>query len=66
MENLLVKYRGHESQKNMAERYGVSQQLWSLWEKGERTPAAAVMLRIEKDSGIPMEDLFCVQFNNKI
>ena len=65
MENKLSTFRGSRTQREMAEHYGVSQQLWSLWEKGERTPPAATMLRLQQDSGIPMEQLFYTQFNNK-
>ena len=65
MENLLVQFRGERTQKEMAEKYGCSQQSWSFWDKGTRTPPLNVMLQLEKDSGIPMEKLFYKKFNNK-
>jgi transcriptional regulator with XRE-family HTH domain len=42
----------------MAAIYNVSQQAWSKWENGISTPPPAIMLRLEKDTGVKMEDLF--------
>ncbi|WP_075579473.1 helix-turn-helix transcriptional regulator [Acidaminococcus massiliensis] len=64
MENLLVQLRGERTQTEMAEKYGVSQQSWSCWENGARKPPLNIMLRLEKDSGIPMEKIFYKEFNN--
>lgn len=61
----LITYRGKRTQKEMAARYGVSQQAWSKWEKGECTPSLPIMKQIEIDSGIPMEEMFPDAFNFK-
>lgn len=58
MRNKLVAYRGKYSQAEMANKYNVSQQAWSKWETGTATPSPAIMLLLEKDSGIKMEELF--------
>lgn len=60
----LIDFRGDNSQEAMAKRYNVSQQAWWKWENGEALPEAPIMLRLEKDSGIPMEELFFDKFNN--
>ena len=60
----LIKFRGDKTQIEMAQLYGVTQQAWSMWERGENTPSVIVMKRLEKDSGIPMEELFFDVFNN--
>lgn len=62
--NELIKFRGDRSQEEMGKKYGVSQQLWSKWERGICCPSPAMMLQLEKDSGIPMETLFFETFNN--
>lgn len=64
MREKLIKFRGNRSQEQMAKCYKVSQQLWSKWERGVICPSPAMMLLLEKDSGIPMEDLFFDSFNN--
>ena len=56
--NLLRKYRGNRSQKEMGLKYGVSQQAWYKWENGISTPKIATMKQIEIDSGVPMEYFF--------
>ena len=61
----LIKYRGDQSQADMAKRYKVSQQAWSSWENGAKKPDVATMKQIERDSGIPMETLFVDVFNKK-
>lgn len=65
MREMLIQYRGSRSQKKMAEKYGVSQQLWSFWELGKSTPKPHIMKQIEIDSGIPMETLFFDVFNKR-
>lgn len=55
---LLIKFRGDQTQQDMSARYGVSQQAWSKWEQGLTNPSVVIMKRLEKDSGIPMEQLF--------
>ena len=62
----LIKYRGKNSQQKMAEKYNVSQQAWSKWEKGTATPSPSIMLLLEKDSGIKMEQLFFDVFQQPI
>lgn len=42
--------------------YGVSQQAWSKYENGTAVPSPSIMLRIERDSGIKMEDIFFDKF----
>ena len=63
MRSLLIEYRGERSQEEMARTYGVTQQLWSLWERGSSCPSPAIMLQLEKDTGIAMEQLFFDVFN---
>ena len=58
MREMLIQYRGKRSQKKMAEKYGVSQQLWSFWELGKSTPKPYIMKQIAKDSRKPMEKIF--------
>lgn len=62
----LIRFRGDRKQSEMAKIYGVSQQAWSLWETGERSPNVVIMKRIENDSKIPMEEIFPDVFNNKL
>lgn len=62
----LIKFRGERSQDLMAKTYGVTQQSWSLWEKGLSKPNIIIMKRLEQDSGIPMESLFPDVFNKEI
>lgn len=54
----LINYRGEKSQLEMAKKYGVTQQTWSKWETGERTPGRFLMKRLERDLHIPMENIF--------
>lgn len=54
----LIKFRNKKTQKEMAKRYGVTQQIWSRWENGVRTPKVETMKRLEDDIGIPMEIIF--------
>ena len=61
----LIKYRGDRSQADMGKMYNVSQQAWSSWEKGEKTPGVKLMKQIETDSGVPMEVLFFDIFNSE-
>ena len=60
---LLVKYRGKRSQREMADLYDVSQQVWSRWENGIATPSVINMKRLENDIGKPMEKIFYDVFN---
>lgn len=62
MRDKLIKYRGKRSQEEMAKKYGVSQQAWSKYENGTAVPSPSIMLRIERDSGIKMEDIFFDKF----
>lgn len=62
----LIKYRGNRTQKEMATRYGVSQQAWSKWEKGKSTPSRPIMKQLEIDSGIPMEIMFSDAFATQL
>lgn len=61
---MLIKYRGSKSQEEMANKYNVTQQTWSNWERGKKTPSPAIMKQIEIDSGFPMEEIFADVFNN--
>ena len=61
----LIVFRGNRSQAEMAKLYGVTQQSWSLWERGKNTPSPALMKKLEVDIGIPMEDIFFDVFNIK-
>jgi transcriptional regulator with XRE-family HTH domain len=60
----LVNYRGNRKQSEMAEKYGVTQQAWSSWERGIGSPKPRTMKQIEMDSGVSMEILFFDVFNN--
>ena len=60
--NLLGILRGKNSQADMAEKYGVSQQTWSSWEKGRTIPDNEIMLSMENDFNIPMEVIFFGSF----
>jgi len=62
--NMLAQLRGGRLQKEIADEFGVSQQGWSLWERGERVPPPEVMLKLEKKFGMPMENIFFGVFNN--
>lgn len=62
---ILIRFRGSRSQTEMANMYGVSQQAWSLWELGEKTPTVLTMKRLENDIGLPMEEIFFDVFNEK-
>lgn len=62
MRDKLIKYRGKRSQEEMAKMYGISQQAWSKYENGTAVPSPSIMLRIERDSGIKMEDIFFDKF----
>jgi len=61
----LIAYRGKRSQAEMAEKYGVTQQAWSAWEKGTYSPSVFIMKRIENDSGFSMEEIFFDIFNKQ-
>ena len=52
-----------ENHKKKWLRYGVTQQIWSRWETGVRTPRIENMKRLEDDIGIPMEVIFADVFN---
>ena len=54
----LILFRGTRSQTEMANIYGVTQQAWSMWERGENIPSLPTMKKLETDTGIPMEDIF--------
>ena len=62
MRDKLIKYRGKRSQEEMAKMYGASQQAGSKYENGTAVPCPSIMLRIERDSGIKMEDIFFDKF----
>ena len=62
---LLIEFRGTRSQTEMARLYGVSQQAWSMWERGENIPSLLTMKQLECDIGKSMEEIFFDYFNNK-
>lgn len=61
----LIKFRAGRTQKDMAQKYGVSQQVWNCWEKGVSSPRVHMMKRLSDDSHVSMEKLFPDQFNDK-
>lgn len=61
----LIAYRGKRTQAEMASKYGVSQQLWSCWENGLSAPSLPIIVKLEEDSGVPMEKLFFDLFNQE-
>lgn len=66
MRDKLIEYRGNRTQAYMAKKYGVTQQAWNRWEKGDCKPNVVIMRQIELDSGTPMEVLFFDVFDNKM
>lgn len=62
---ILILYRGNKTQSEMASLYGVTQQAWSMWERGENTPSLPIMKKLENDIGRPMEEIFFDVFNNQ-
>lgn len=62
----LIEYRGERTQADMAKMYGVSQQAWGKWEKGNGKPNVVLMKKLELDSGIPMEEIFSDVFDNNM
>ena len=60
----LIDFRGNRTQSEMAKLYGITQQAWSAWENGDKTPQPHIMKQLENDSGIPMEVIFFDAFNN--
>ncbi len=64
--NLLRLLRGSKSQKEMADKYRVTQQGWSKWENGDTVPDNQVMLTMEREYKIPMEVIFFEAFNYKM
>ena len=38
----LIEYRGNRSQSEMAKKYHVTQQAWSGWERGVKTPTSSI------------------------
>ena len=60
----LTSFRGDRTQAEMAKIYGVSQQTWSMWERGENTPSLPIMKKLADDIGLPMEEIFFDSFNN--
>lgn len=63
--NLLKLLRNNQSQTEMGEKYGVSQQCWQSWETGRTLPDNAIIFQMEKDFDIPMEVIFFNSFNHK-
>ncbi len=61
----LISFRGDRSQEEMAQLYGVTQQAWSYWEQGTRTPPYLTMKRIAEDIGSSIDDIFFADINNK-
>ena len=63
---ILIDFRGNKSQKEMADKYNVSQQAWSKWENGGNTPTPDKMKLLEDDIGVPMEAIFFDTFNHHV
>lgn len=63
--NLLALLRGTATQKEMAEKYKVSQQGWASWESGRTVPKEDTMLQMERDFDLPMEVIFFEVFDYK-
>ncbi len=60
---LLASYRGKQTQEEIGKKYGVTQQVWSRWERGDVVPNVVIMRQLEKDIGKPMEAIFPDVFN---
>lgn len=54
---ILKQLRGTESQKDMAERFNVSQRTWSYYEKGEREPDIDTLIAMAEYFRIPIDVL---------
>ena len=63
--NLLKDLRDKNTQAEMAEKFGVSQQGWQSWEIGRTVPDNATMLQMENYFNVPMEVIFFDSFNYK-
>ena len=61
--NLLKDLRDKNTQAEMAEKFGVSQQGWQSWEIGRTVPDNATMLQMENYFNVPMEVIFFDSFN---
>lgn len=54
------------TQKQIANRMGISPKAWQSYETGFRTPKPAVMQKIEDYFGVPKEVIFAAAFNYKM
>ena len=51
----LILFRGTRSQTEMANIYGVTQQAWSMWERGENIPSLPTMKK--QDGGLKISPI---------
>lgn len=54
------------TQKQIANKMGISPKAWQSYETGFRTPKPAVMQKIEDYFGVPKEVIFAAAFNYKM
>jgi DNA-binding XRE family transcriptional regulator len=66
MREKLIKARGERSQKQLGERYGVTQQSYCSWESGRTSPPHWVIEDMEYYFGVPKKELFPDLFNSKM
>ena len=52
-----IRKKNHLTQKQFADKYGVTYQAVSKWENGKNIPDIVLLREIGKDFEIPMEDL---------
>lgn len=61
----LRKERGM-TQREVADKLGITQKAWQSYESGLRTPRPATMQKIEDFFGVPKEEIFFTAFNYKM
>lgn len=54
----LIAFRGARTQREMADRFGVSVLTWKNWEHGRTVPHKVFRRRLAEEAGRPEEELF--------
>lgn len=57
---ILRELRGNKTQKEIAEKLGITKSSWSMYERGERVPRDEIKIRISKYFKKPVQDIFFV------
>ena len=61
MNNNLMNFRGERTQSEMAKQYEVTQQMWSLRERGKSFPKPDIMKKIASDAESTVDAIFFMQ-----